>query len=203
MNRLVCLAVGLCSLAGCATSSEHALGADVLVGHATEALVTPSETEGSPEGEGCGCSGANGLTRDLFGDAMAAPAVSESPTMSLPSKSNSQTISTASRKYFETDLPTHKAYLLSEMVYIPAGTFYMGLDDPILPADGEQPLRLVTLPSPFLLDRYEVSNAKFAAFVEATGYKSESEYFGWSFVFESAIAEELKKNITQVSIQSI
>jgi formylglycine-generating enzyme required for sulfatase activity len=36
---------------------------------------------------------------------------------------------------------------------------------------------------PFAVDPHAVTNAWFAAFVEATGYVTEAERFGWSFVF--------------------
>lgn len=49
-------------------------------------------------------------------------------------------------------------------------------------ADGEGPVRPVTV-SPFAIDIYPVTNRDFAAFVAATGYRTESEHFGWSFVF--------------------
>jgi hypothetical protein len=39
-------------------------------------------------------------------------------------------------------------------------------------------------------DRATVTNARFAAFVEATGYKTEAERFGWSFVFWHNIPKE-------------
>jgi formylglycine-generating enzyme required for sulfatase activity len=63
----------------------------------------------------------------------------------------------------------------------------MGTDYPNgFPADGESPVRPVTL-SPFAIDRHPVTNAEFAAFVDATGYHTEAERFGWSFVFWSHI----------------
>jgi len=59
----------------------------------------------------------------------------------------------------------------------------MGTDYPeAFPLDGEGPIRPVTL-SPFHIDTYPVSNRDFAAFVEATGYQTEAEQYGWSFVF--------------------
>ena len=67
---------------------------------------------------------------------------------------------------------------------------YIGTDDPIIRGDGESPKRRVRL-DPFLLDQYEVSNQAFAAFVLDTGFVTESERFGWSFVFHSAIADEV------------
>jgi formylglycine-generating enzyme required for sulfatase activity len=43
-------------------------------------------------------------------------------------------------------------------------------------------VRSVTV-SPFRIGRYAVTNRQFGAFVEATGYVTEAERFGWSFVF--------------------
>ncbi|MFI6817194.1 formylglycine-generating enzyme family protein [Nonomuraea sp. NPDC050328] len=69
------------------------------------------------------------------------------------------------------------------MVPIPGGTFLMGNEDEYArPGDGEGPVREVRL-EPFRIDPVCVSNAKFAAFVKATGYVTEAERIGWSFVF--------------------
>ena len=57
------------------------------------------------------------------------------------------------------------------MVRIPGGSFRMGSADG--PPD-ERPVRRVTL-APFLMDRHEVTNAQFAAFVRATGYRTAAE----------------------------
>ncbi|MGJ3508950.1 formylglycine-generating enzyme family protein [Enemella sp. A6] len=72
------------------------------------------------------------------------------------------------------------------------GTFRMGTDDRIgFPSDGEGPIREVTL-SPFWIDTCAVTNDQFAAFVEATGYRTESEEFGWSYVFAGFLPPELQ-----------
>ena len=69
------------------------------------------------------------------------------------------------------------------LIALPGGTFLMGTDDAEgFPADGEGPIRAVTL-RPFALARHAVTVAEFAAFVAATGYVTEAERFGWSFVF--------------------
>ncbi|MCR4406904.1 MAG: formylglycine-generating enzyme family protein [Anaerolineae bacterium] len=62
----------------------------------------------------------------------------------------------------------------SDMVLIPAGPFIMGSD-----ADDrdEAPQREVDLPA-FEIDLFEVTNAQFAAFVAATGYKTDAEKAG-------------------------
>ena len=58
----------------------------------------------------------------------------------------------------------------------------MGSDDKSFPADGEGPIREVTLEA-FWVDRYAVTNADFLRFCEATGYVTEAEKYAWSFVF--------------------
>ena len=83
-----------------------------------------------------------------------------------------------------------------DMVLVPGKTFFMGTSNPIIFNDGEGPERSVAVSS-FLMDRFEVSNADYRAFVESTGYRTESELFGWSFVFDKAIAPKIKKKITQ------
>jgi formylglycine-generating enzyme required for sulfatase activity len=65
----------------------------------------------------------------------------------------------------------------------------MGTDYPLgFPADGEGPVRPVAL-SPFEIDRYPVTNADFAVFVGATGYVTEAEVFGSSFVFTGQLGD--------------
>jgi formylglycine-generating enzyme required for sulfatase activity len=84
------------------------------------------------------------------------------------------------------------------MVLIPAGTFEMGnhLGNGYR-ADGETPVHAVTLPA-FLIDRFAVSNARFASFVDATGYVTEAERFGWSFVFEGLLPEKARSGKRRV-----
>ena len=59
----------------------------------------------------------------------------------------------------------------------------MGSESPeSFPADGEGPARRVRLAS-FRIDVAAVTNAQFARFVADTGYVTDAERFGWSFVF--------------------
>lgn len=67
----------------------------------------------------------------------------------------------------------HEDSVRSGMVYIPGGTFMMG-------AEGEHALvrefpRHPVKVSPFYMDRHEVTNAQFEAFVRATGYVTVAE----------------------------
>jgi formylglycine-generating enzyme required for sulfatase activity len=75
------------------------------------------------------------------------------------------------------------------MVRVDGGTFQMGTDADVgFPEDGEGPAREVTV-DPFYVDRFAVTNAQFLEFVRDTGYTTEAEQFGWSFVFEDFLAE--------------
>lgn len=76
------------------------------------------------------------------------------------------------------------------MVRISGGTCVVGTDDAdAYPDDGETPARRVEV-APFRISRTAVSNAEFAAFVEATGYRTEAERFGWSFVFGGLLPDD-------------
>ncbi|MGF1470280.1 MAG: formylglycine-generating enzyme family protein [Rubrobacteraceae bacterium] len=78
----------------------------------------------------------------------------------------------------------------SEMVRLEGGEFLMGTDDPVgFPADGEGPVRAVTL-EPFRIDACAVSNARFAAFVAETGYLTDAEIYGYSFVFGGLLPDD-------------
>lgn len=73
------------------------------------------------------------------------------------------------------------------MVLLPGGEFLMGTDDPVAdPAVGEGPVHEVVV-SPFWIDRHAVSNRRFAAFVAATGWVTDAEREGWSFVFSGSL----------------
>ena len=98
-----------------------------------------------------------------------------------PSRGSGETVSTAAtaRSEGSTD----------GMVLVSAGTFRMGSDDHLAyPDDGEAPVREVET-SAYWIDACAVSNADFAAFVDETGYGSEAERFGWSFVFAGLLPD--------------
>lgn len=73
---------------------------------------------------------------------------------------------------------------------IPPGTFRMGNDDHTgYPGDGEGPVREVTLGS-FELATTAVTNADFAAFVDATGFVTVAEQMGSAFVFGGLLPDD-------------
>ena len=66
------------------------------------------------------------------------------------------------------------------MVLIKGGAFRMGSDEEM---PDEAPAHEVRVES-FWMDAREVTVAEFARFVEATGYQTDAEQFGWSGVFD-------------------
>jgi formylglycine-generating enzyme len=76
------------------------------------------------------------------------------------------------------------------LVTLPEGRFCMGDTSAwAYPGDGEGPLHDVDLGA-FSVDRYAVSNARFAEFVASTGYRTDAERFGWSFVFSGLLPHD-------------
>ena len=66
---------------------------------------------------------------------------------------------------------------------IPAGEFLMGAEDPDgFPGDREGPVRPVHVRT-FRIGRTVVTNRQFGTFVRETGYRTDAERIGWSFVF--------------------
>ena len=81
------------------------------------------------------------------------------------------------------------------VVHLPGGRFLMGTDSSqAIPGDGEGPVRPVDV-APFAIDTSPVTNAAFAAFVHATGYRTDAEHFGTSFVFHAQIPPERYKEL--------
>src|SRR5690242_6778163 len=79
------------------------------------------------------------------------------------------------------------------MVRLDGGSFLMGTDtNEGFPADGEGPVRNVMVDG-FYIDRFPVNNDAFAEFVRATGYQTEAQRFGWSFVFQGHLAPEQRE----------
>lgn len=85
---------------------------------------------------------------------------------------------------------TATAVAAPDRVLLPGGEFVMGHDGPDgYPEDGEGPAHPVRL-TPFRIDATAVSNARFAAFVAATGHVTQAERDGWSFVFGGLLPDD-------------
>lgn len=79
----------------------------------------------------------------------------------------------------EVSLSSNANQTTEGMRLIKGGVFVMGTDHGM---PHEAPAHEVAVKS-FWMDEHEVTVAEFARFVEATGYKTEAERFGWSGVF--------------------
>ena len=78
-----------------------------------------------------------------------------------------------------------------EVVEIPAGKAFLGTDNPYLPVDEEAPLRRQKVKS-FWMDAKAVSVARFAQFISDTGYQTDAERLGDSFVFADFLPPQEK-----------
>jgi serine/threonine-protein kinase len=77
----------------------------------------------------------------------------------------------------DTPLPSAPS---SDMVHVPAGEFTMGSDEG---GSDERPVHTVYLDA-FYIDKTEVTNAQFAAFVSATGYETDAEQIGCGWILD-------------------
>ncbi|MEC3916895.1 formylglycine-generating enzyme family protein [Nocardia sp. CDC160] len=92
-------------------------------------------------------------------------------------------------------VPQRGEHLDSKLVDLPGGQFLMGGDDSdAVPGDGEGPVRPVRI-SAFAIAPYAVTNAEFAEFVSTTGYLTDAERFGWSFVFAGFLSAALRRGV--------
>ncbi|MGX4584549.1 formylglycine-generating enzyme family protein [Paenibacillus chitinolyticus] len=90
----------------------------------------------------------------------------------------------------------------SGMILIPGGSFLMGNEDTEAnPFDGEGPVRNVSVDA-FYIDPYAVTNAEFQKFIRATGYRTEAESFGWSYVFHLFLSEQTATKTVQAPIKT-
>lgn len=88
-----------------------------------------------------------------------------------------------------------KSELHSGLVRLGGGVFAMGTTNQRFPADGEGPVREVTL-DPFAIAAHELTNRQFKVFASDTGYVTEAERFGWSFVFHHFVTEEIRQHVS-------
>ncbi|MEM7303038.1 MAG: formylglycine-generating enzyme family protein [Pseudomonadota bacterium] len=73
-----------------------------------------------------------------------------------------------------------------DAISIPGGDGLIGTRNEVVADDGEKPLRRTKVRS-FVIGATTVTNAQFRKFVEETGYTTEAERLGWSFVFWSQL----------------
>lgn len=158
----------------------------LLAGRATTA--EPKDNEDSDatveveEGESCGCAATSRSASEPAVEEQPPPVADELFTEDFIPATAAEAVTTYART--------------NQMTFVEGGVFLMGNSKPLIIADGEAPQRKVTVDS-FYMDVHEVSNAEYELFVNSTGYKTEAEGFGNSFVLESLISEKVKEDITQ------
>ncbi|XP_064548765.1 formylglycine-generating enzyme [Drosophila montana] len=124
----------------------------------------------------CGC---NKLERD-------APDAAQTKSEEQPAQQVCQQQGRNKNKHYRDYYPEAEPEIVG-MSLIPGGSVNIGTDEPHFQADGEAPERLVKIKD-FYLDKFEVSNANFAKFVEAANYTTEAERFGDSFLFKTMLS---------------
>lgn len=70
----------------------------------------------------------------------------------------------------------------------PAVKSYAGTSSPVIPDDGEGTIRRAGLRA-FGMEAHSVSVERFAAFVAETGYVTDAEEIGWSYVFRGLLSD--------------
>ncbi|MFD2670317.1 formylglycine-generating enzyme family protein [Marinicrinis sediminis] len=113
-------------------------------------------------------------------------------------KPQSVSLSNGSAQAGSTASSSAAEQIKQQLVQLEGGTFKMGTESRDgFPADGEGPIRTVRLKG-FSIFPHAVTNKQFQAFVEETGYVTEAEQFGWSFVFHLLASDEVKAAVEQV-----
>jgi sulfatase modifying factor 1 len=74
---------------------------------------------------------------------------------------------------------------------IPGGNGLIGTDSPLIKIDGEAPQRKTKI-KPFRMGQTPVKNCEFSTFIAKTGYVTEAEVFGWSFVFHLQVPKHVQ-----------
>ncbi len=120
---------------------------------------------------------------------LASTAAPTSPPTAAPMPTEGPTAASA-----ESTLPLQLAPGVTlELVRVPAGEFLMGSDKTQDPQawDDELPQQRVNLPE-FWVGKYDVTVAQFAAFVQATGYKTTAEQQGSAYALTGSGWVEVK-----------
>jgi sulfatase modifying factor 1 len=95
------------------------------------------------------------------------------------------------------DLPAATKPGHERMRRLDGGSFRMGSrSKEAWEEDGEGPVREVSV-SPFWIDQFAVTNTEFSRFVGETGFKTEAERFGWSFVFHLHLAKKQREDLRE------
>lgn len=116
---------------------------------------------------------------------------------SLSTSDKRETSESAQNQVTSTELAIESDERTKMMVRLDGGSFLMGTNsDEGFSEDGEGPVREVVI-DPFFINKYAVTTAEFLEFVRETGYTTDAETYGWSFVFEDFVNKNDQKRIIQ------
>jgi len=87
-----------------------------------------------------------------------------------------------------------------DLSLIPGGVALIGTNRPQITLDEESPIREQAI-EPFHMMQTTVTNAMFAAFINATAYTTEAERMGWSYVFYDQLPEDFEATQAPVNAQ--
>ncbi|MEL6522205.1 MAG: formylglycine-generating enzyme family protein [Pseudomonadota bacterium] len=87
-----------------------------------------------------------------------------------------------------------------QTITVPGGSAIIGTSTPVFSEDGEGPLRRKKI-KPFQISATTITNEAFAQFVADTGYQTEAERIGWSFVFHSDVPATLPETQGVVGLE--
>ncbi|MBP1991976.1 formylglycine-generating enzyme family protein [Paenibacillus eucommiae] len=148
----------------------------------TKQRVTSTSTSTSTSSSSSSCCSAN---RDAVQSVQSGKSIYENHAASGDSPTS---IETTASTCMELTANPYEA-----MVFIAGGTFLMGSNDREgFAEDGEGPVREVSVRS-FYMDETAVTNEQFGRFIAATGYRTEAEKFGWSYVFHQFVTPQSKE----------
>lgn len=85
---------------------------------------------------------------------------------------------------------------VNAFVRLDGGMFRMGTADTRFADDAEGPIREVTV-NPFTISSVPVTNSQWSEFISDTGYITEAERFGWSFVFHHFVSDAVRPTVQQ------
>jgi formylglycine-generating enzyme required for sulfatase activity len=105
----------------------------------------------------------------------------------VPSKARAARLVESRRSAAERRRVTARSH--EGMICLEGGAYLKGTDHPGFPADGEAPVYEVTV-DPFLMDVEPVRNWQWREFAATSGYVTEAERYGWSFVFRGHITDQ-------------
>ncbi|MCY4185180.1 MAG: formylglycine-generating enzyme family protein [Rhodobacteraceae bacterium] len=103
-------------------------------------------------------------------------------TCCSPARTENMRVDTVNR------MKKKKTYSDFATVKVLGGIAFLGTNQPQIPDDGESPFCKKRL-KPFRIGRTVVTNQEFQEFVDETGYVTDAEQFGWSFVFWSEVSK--------------